>query len=82
MIQTEITYNDVARILEVSPRHARRIIHAHNLAPIRYGHRTVRFQINRILKLKIKLRKSAIVRGMHPFLAPANGHKHTNGRGR
>ena len=55
----EIKYTEVARILECSPRNARRIIARTNIKPRRHGYRTVRFERDHILKLKRELKKRA-----------------------
>jgi MarR-like DNA-binding transcriptional regulator SgrR of sgrS sRNA len=48
----EIDYEEVAEILECSPRNARRIISHSNVNPLRRGYRTVRFKRGHILALK------------------------------
>jgi hypothetical protein len=52
---TELTYDQAADVLDVSPRHARRLCRIHHIKPIVRGHRTVRLPANKIANLKIKL---------------------------
>jgi hypothetical protein len=61
---TEITYDTAAKLLEVSPRQVRRVFKAHRVSAIRRGHRTVSFDLEKILQLKKELRAEAIKRGL------------------
>ena len=51
----EITYAGAAKILGCSGRHVRRLIKRHSIEPIRRGHRTVRFPVETIIRLKAQL---------------------------
>ena len=69
----ELTYEEVALALAISPRHVRRIV-AENpdvIQPRIYKHRHVRFVAGQITKLKKSLRQQAIKRGQQL----ANGRK-------
>ena len=48
----EIDYEEAAKILECSPRNARRIVARSNVKPIRRGYRIVRFKRDHIVALK------------------------------
>jgi excisionase family DNA binding protein len=54
-IKNEITYDQAAKLLDCSSRNVRRLIKRHDVEPIRRGHRTVRFPIETILRLKAHL---------------------------
>jgi hypothetical protein len=58
----EINFEDLASVLEVSPRTARRLVKSHPTAiqPIRYGYRTFRFALRDAVKFKKFLRRNAI----------------------
>jgi hypothetical protein len=72
----EITYAQVARALQCSPRHARRLIQKHGVKPIIRGHRTVRFPADKIFSLTIRL--GVLTNGRKH----SNGHTFTNGSAR
>lgn len=61
----EITYAELAAELEVSPRHARRILrnYAPLIQPVIYSHKNRRFRWTDVVRLKGYLRNAAIVRG-------------------
>ena len=52
---SELTYDQAAEVLEVSPRHVRRLCRENKIDPIVRGHRTVRLPALKIANLKIKL---------------------------
>jgi hypothetical protein len=62
---TEINYNELATLLECSPRHARRIVRANGklIQPIMYGYRKVKFKLSDAVLLKDRIRKEAVSRG-------------------
>lgn len=51
----EITYEQAARALRCSPRHVRRVLRRNGVQPIVHGHRTIRFPLEKVLRLTIKL---------------------------
>ena len=52
---TEITYDQAADLLNCSPRNVRRVVRRNGIKPIRRGHRTVRLDGEKILRLKLSL---------------------------
>jgi hypothetical protein len=59
---SEYTYQQAAKIFQVTPRHMRRICRKHKIEPIVRGHRTVRLPAEKIEKLHIKFVLSGGVR--------------------
>jgi excisionase family DNA binding protein len=53
--KNEITYDDAAKLLGCCSRNVRHLVKRHRIQPIRYGHRTVVFPIEKILRLKAQL---------------------------
>lgn len=53
--KNEITYDEAAEILGCSSRNVRNLVKRHRLEPIRYGHRTVVFPVEKIIRLKAQL---------------------------
>lgn len=70
----KITYDEAASLLECSPRHARRVLQRNGVKPIRLGYRTVLFPFDKIMRLKITLRRE--------HQQHANGRKLKSGRSR
>jgi len=70
----ELTYDAAADYLDVSPRHVRRLLQKHGIKPIVHGYRTIRFNAEKIFRLKFKL---ATESNRHSH----NGHGQTNGKG-
>lgn len=70
----EITYDEVASLLKCTPRHARRVIRLNKVKPSIYGHRTVRFPIEKIIELKRTLEENGR-RVVYVFVTKkTNGH--------
>jgi hypothetical protein len=52
---TQLTYEQAAGVLDVSPRHVRRLCKKYKIRLIIRGHRTVRIAASKVASLRIKL---------------------------
>lgn len=57
---TEITYDEAANIIGVSPRAVRDVLTRYKAPAIRYGYNRVRFALPDVLKVKQQRRADAI----------------------
>jgi predicted DNA-binding transcriptional regulator AlpA len=75
MSESEITTHEAAAIVGVSRREFYRIWADHDLEPIRYSYKKVRWRLNHILALREERRLEAIRRGVELKQQQArNGH--------
>ena len=77
---TEITYDQAAKILDYSPRHTRTLLRKHrDLCPmLKYGYKTIRFPLDGVLAVRMKISETLINRAV----ASGAGRRNGNGKGK